>query len=448
MMFMKETALKQNKANESKPPTSSVRHVTWVTCDKIIDLNEADSLSQRTCVSHNGWENSDEILNINVAGEVFQTFSKTLDRYPDTLLGNYIQREKYLNKQTGELFFNRHSEAFESILYYYQSEGEMYTPLNISLENFIEELVFFGIGKSVIEQLEIDNGTKEPPVTIKLPHFYPFKILWQFLEYPHSSRSAKVFALLSVVVIVVSITIFVIETLPEFSTVTMETNSTIISATTSSRHNITGESVTTPSRHALWMHIVNTAAVIWFTVEYILRLISSPNKLEFLVTAGNIIDLLSILPYYVASFLSSSSSRVLSVIRVVRVLRVLKLSRYSRGLQILGKTLEASYQELSMLAFFLLVMLLIFASTVYYAEYQVEGTKYISIPHAGWWAIVTLTTVGYGDISPSSVIGKLISCITLLSGVILLSLPIPTVVSHFSHFYRIETNRKQAEQTK
>ena len=93
----------------------------------------------------------------------------------------------------------------------------MARPPNIPIHIFINELIFFDVGDSLIEKLQIDNGLKEVKVIQEMPNFEPFRVLWQFLENPDSSKPAKVFAIASVIVIVVSLVMFVIETLPQFS---------------------------------------------------------------------------------------------------------------------------------------------------------------------------------------------------------------------------------------
>ena len=404
--------------------------------------NKLDSLSTPSLEVATAHDPFDEIVNINVAGKRFQTYTSTLARFPDSLLGNRERRIKYKNDKTGEYFFDRHRPTFESILYYYQSEGVLARPPNIPLHIFIKELVFFDIGDDVIEQLQIDNGIKEPPVVYELPEFGPFKVMWNFLEYPDTSKPAKIFAILSVIVISVSLIMFVIETLPEFSTPTYV--------------NVTGTNGTTsiqegPNKHALWMFQVNTSIIIWFTLEFVLRLICCPSKLKFFVQAGNIIDLLSILPYYLAFIITKSGGGdqgSLAILRVIRVLRVFKLSRHSRGLQILGNTLKASFHELMMLGFFLFIMILIFGSCVYYAEYREVGTKFNSIPDSAWWAIVTMTTVGYGDLVPKTVYGKLIGGMAVVCGVLTIALPVPVVVSNFEYFYTKERNRRKTEEAR
>ncbi|XP_021563412.1 potassium voltage-gated channel subfamily A member 5-like [Carlito syrichta] len=133
----------------------------------------------------------------------------------------------------------------------------------------------------------------------------------------------------------------------------------------------------------------------------------------------NVIDVVAIFPYFITlgtelaeqqpgggggqNGQQAMSLAILRVIRLVRVFRIFKLSRHSKGLQILGKTLQASMRELGLLIFFLFIGVILFSSAVYFAEADSPGTHFSSIPDAFWWAVVTMTTVGYGDMYPMTV---------------------------------------------
>ncbi|KAF7661189.1 hypothetical protein LDENG_00267170 [Lucifuga dentata] len=194
--------------------------------------------------------------------------------------------------------------------------------------------------------------------------------------------------------------------------------------------------------------MVETMCIFWFSFELIMRFASAPSKIQFFKDVMNIIDFSAILPYFVTlgtelvkdnDASATTSLAIIRVIRLVRVFRIFKLSRHSKGLQILGQTLKASMRELGLLIFFLLIGVILFSSAIYFAEADHTNTPFISIPHAFWWAVVTMTTVGYGDMSPETVWGKMVGSMCAIAGVLTISLPVPVIVSNFSYFYHRET---------
>lgn len=171
----------------------------------------------------------------------------------------------------------------------------------------------------------------------------------------------------------------------------------------------------------------------------------------------NAIDFMAIVPYFItlATMFAEDKEQdkrkmvgekqsqamslaILRVIRLVRVFRIFKLSRHSKGLQILGMTLKSSMRELGLLIFFLLIGIILFSSAVYYAESGSERSHFKSIPDAFWWALVTMTTVGYGDMVPLSFWGKIVGSLCAIAGVLTLALPVPVIVSNFTYFYNRE----------
>jgi hypothetical protein len=127
------------------------------------------------------------------------------------------------------------------------------------------------------------------------------------------------------------------------------------------------------------------------------------------------------------------------------VLRIFKISRYSSGMQILGSALYASRAELSHLVLFTAIGTVLFSSAVYYAEREVEnpsGHEFISIPMGFWWSIQTMTTLGYGDITPQTLVGRLVGTVCCLSGVVLLALPVPIFVRNFQRLF--DRRKKEA----
>ncbi|KAL5109544.1 Potassium voltage-gated channel subfamily D member 2 [Taenia crassiceps] len=182
---------------------------------------------------------------------------------------------------------------------------------------------------------------------------------------------------------------------------------------------------------------LDSACVLIFTVEYLARLYSAPNRWLFFRSVMSLIDVIAILPFYIALLLPNKKtlSGPFTTLRVFRVFRVFKFSRHSQGLRILGYTLKSCASELGFLLFSLTMALIIFATVIYYAERAVPNTTFISIPAAFWYTIVTMTTLGYGDMVPKTILGQLIGGTCALSGVLVIALPVPFIVSNFSRIY-------------
>ncbi|MHC5200133.1 MAG: ion transporter, partial [Planctomycetota bacterium] len=151
-----------------------------------------------------------------------------------------------------------------------------------------------------------------------------------------------------------------------------------------------------------------------FTVEYILRLYCVPGKLKYTTSFFGVIDLLSILPTYLGLFARGMSYlKVIRILRVLRVFRILKLGNHTKQADLLRKALYASRAKIIVFLCFVLTLVVIIGALMYSIEGTQDNTGFTSIPKSIYWAIVTLTTVGYGDISPQTGPGQCLAAIVM-----------------------------------
>ncbi|XP_061743236.1 potassium voltage-gated channel subfamily A member 1 [Nerophis ophidion] len=408
------------------------------------DEDDDDTVSITDKRPQSGYENLFSELGccervvINVSGLKFETQLKTLTQFPDTLLGDAEKRTRYFDPLRNEYFFDRNRPSFDAILYYYQSGGRLKRPANVPFDVFSEEVKFYQLGEEAMLKFREDEGfVKEEEKPLPEDEFK--RQIWLLFEYPESSSPARGIAVVSVLVIVISIVIFCLETLPEF-----RDDKEYL------RPNATAQHGFTPFNDPFF--VVETVCIVWFSFEIVVRFFACPSKADFFKNIMNTIDIVSILPYFITlgtdlaqhqgNGQQAMSFAILRIIRLVRVFRIFKLSRHSKGLQILGHTLRASMRELALLIFFLVIGVILFSSAVYFAEADEPTSQFTSIPDAFWWAVVTMTTVGYGDMKPITVGGKIVGSLCAIAGVLTIALPVPVIVSNFNYFYHRETDNE------
>jgi len=374
----------------------------------------------------------DNTIYINVCGMRYETSRDTLERYPDTLLGNEKKRGLHYRKQQNDYYFDRHRESFEAILYFYQSEGVLIRPLNIPMEVFEAEINFFDLGDDMIRRVRAKEGYAEPE-TIELPKNKRLRQIWMLFEIPESSAWARLMMLWSALIIILSVVIFCVDSLPSIGysahAACYRSNLTNISSS--------GQTV----GHECTYNYIQTLEVVcvaWFTFEYVIRLICAPNKRKFVKGFLNMVDLCAIVPYFIITMIGRNATPLgmIRLLRTARILRVFKLSRYSANLQLMGKTLRESFSELCMLAFFLMFGIIVFSSALFYAEEDANPEVFPSIPETFWYTLVTMTTVGYGDKVPITTFGMMIGAVCACSGVLMVAMVVPVIVTNFERYHK------------
>uniref|UniRef100_A0A8B9YMQ7 Potassium voltage-gated channel modifier subfamily G member 2 n=1 Tax=Bos mutus grunniens TaxID=30521 RepID=A0A8B9YMQ7_BOSMU len=197
------------------------------------------------------------------------------------------------------------------------------------------------------------------------------------------------------------------------------------------------------------LFVLETVCVAWFSFEFLLRSLQAESKCAFLRTPLNIIDILAILPFYVSLLvglaarpgvggnkLLERAGLVLRLLRALRVLYVMRLARHSLGLRSLGLTVRRCAREFGLLLLFLCVAMALFAPLVHLAERELGARRdFSSVPASYWWAVISMTTVGYGDMVPRSLPGQVVALSSILSGILLMAFPVTSIFHTFSRSY-------------
>jgi voltage-gated potassium channel len=211
---------------------------------------------------------------------------------------------------------------------------------------------------------------------------------------------------------------------------------------------------TVPSIHdpyALQFHRFDQFSVAIFTIEYILRVWSSVHdvnykdslggRVKYMVSWGALIDLLAILPFYIHLAIGLDL-RVLRILRLMRFLRLFRLTQYMRTTRMVINVFRSRAKELFVAFIMAMFLILIAASLVYFAEHIENPKQFSSIPKTIWWAVVSLTTVGYGDMIPITPLGQFFTGAILIIGVAILAIPAGIITAGF-----LEESRKTKGQT-
>ncbi|XP_052075038.1 potassium voltage-gated channel protein egl-36-like [Mytilus californianus] len=384
---------------------------------------------------------------INVGGQTFVTKRSTLQRYPDTKLANISETCEHFDKTTEVYYFDRNPVIFQSVLDYYRT-GKLHFLSNICVEQIRDELEFWEISTTDLGPCcwkyfyTVDSDLKTCDVIDK--YFFQnncFRYsskssltnvksrILNVLENPRSSNLALVWQIFYLSVVCLAILVSVIQSFELTGRNTKENKN--VTSEESMKERLTD--------HDNWIGVVTHVCNVIFTLETTLRLATCPCKLEFFRSFLNIVDIMSVFGYFahiiVSAFPDSNESVFIFsyALVILRGFRFFRLERFIEGLRIMLLSIKQSKKMLSLLILVLLISAIIFGITIHIVEMNGPFTDPIS---SFYWALITMTTIGYGDIYPKTKYGQILASVCATFGLFLLSMPIAVVANTFTDLYK------------
>ena len=327
---------------------------------------------------------------INISGVVFETQERTLNRYPETILGT-AEKRNYLLGCTNEIFFERNRNSFESILYFYQSEGKLIRPHCVPIEHFEDECHFFGLPRTAINRMkEIEYGLPFEKSRSKVVAPSNCHQVWLFVNFPQMwdpyPTLAVAYAIFNYGLVVVAVLIFCFE---------LQLESVL-------------EGNQPPCETFKVVDKIEIGMNIFFGIDFLLRLIVSAAPLSFLSNAMNIVEFASIFPFFIiyACINSRSRTSIIRILRTLRVCRLFRLGRISASIRAAGRVAKASFSDILCTINVAILACVIFAVILFAIETP-YNEEFSSIPNSMYWAWQTMFCLGYGDIVPTTMLGKI-----------------------------------------
>uniref|UniRef100_A0A3P8UGJ5 Potassium voltage-gated channel modifier subfamily V member 2 n=1 Tax=Cynoglossus semilaevis TaxID=244447 RepID=A0A3P8UGJ5_CYNSE len=378
-------------------------------------------------------------------------------RYPKTRVGRLATNTDHnvklelcddYNVQTDEFFFDRDPRVFHNIFIFYRT-GVLWVKDDFCPRSFLEEIGYWGVRikysqrccriafeerqDELNDELKIQKQLMEEFLFHNMVFGETRRKIWNLMENPFSSVPAKLVGVASSAFVLVSLVAMTLNTVDEMQYKTA-------SGRPSGRFQ--GE-------------YVESFCIVFFTLEYLLRLCSTPDLRCFGHSVLNTVDLMAILPHYLQMALECFEDKdiqmysgdietvgrvgkvgqVLRIMRLMRIFRILKLARHSMGLRAFGFTLKQCYHQVGCLLLFISMGIFMFSAMVFTVEHDVHNTNFTSIPHAWWWATVSISTVGYGDMVPETNLGRIFAFACISFGIILNGMPISVLYNKFSDYY-------------
>lgn len=244
------------------------------------------------------------------------------------------------------------------------------------------------------------------------------KKIWKCINNPASSILASVYSVVSMSAISVSVTCACVETLPS-----LRKHSNVLS------QNPFG--------------LVEIAVNVLFTIDVIFRLFSSPGKYTFVLSFLNWVDVVGIASYFVFLSIIPHSEKTHNLVRFLRIIKVFclfRLSKHSKRIRVALQCMSSLYADFQVVCMCFVIAFMFGGSMLYYAEQASKNTSFTSIPESFWWAVQTITSLGYGDVIPKTVFGRLLATIFMLCSVVSAALPVIWLMTKFEIIYSLNVH--------
>ncbi|XP_054646496.1 potassium voltage-gated channel subfamily V member 2-like isoform X2 [Dunckerocampus dactyliophorus] len=426
--------------------------------DAVKAWSSLGTLDGHECPSGDEKPKQQHHVKVNVGGKVFHIPKQCAMNYPHTRIGSLAtctDRTRLLklcddySVKKNEFFFDRDPAFFHHICHFYAS-GELWVIREMCPIHFEEEIAYWGLSlkdtkrccwlvfEERVDEMK-DNLKVERELMAEIEVKYDDELfedmafgsvrksLWNIVENPYWSIWAKAFSVLSNLFVLFSILAMSLNTLEELQI-----------------YQICGKT------YMDWVEIVT---IVFFACEYLIRLATTPNIKLFVKSGLNFVDMVAVMPYFVQIIAEavmgtddaqedlgtlasvSKLSHVLKVVKLLRIFRILKLARHSTGMRAFGFTLRQCYQQACCILLFIAMGIFTFSALLHSAERETEDSPISSIPYAWWWAAVSISTVGYGDVVPVTILGRIVAFGCISFGIILNGMPISFLFNKFSDYY-------------
>ena len=348
------------------------------------------------------------------------TTEETLSRFPDSLLGDPTKRQSLYSPKLDAYYLDRHRACFESILQFYQT-GIEYPPACLDIYN--SEKDFYGLKRSHLDIVEEFKDSS----CLCCSHEWRVETHRFLVEQPNTFWSYVYHG-------------------TDIATISLATVLFVLESEESLKDNFEFPKLGDSIGPEFWLFLVNTLIMAWFTVDIALRMVTWPKFVKYWKDYKNVLDIMSVLPFYieVIQWVTTSSTagkanyEFLRALKLIRVVRVFKVVRHSKVMMGILEAVVRARHELLTLFTSMLLFVVTFGSIMFYLENgatqdDISGpnSQFSSILMSCWWVLVSMTTVGYGDMYPVTIAGKFAASLVLCLGLIWLALPMTIIISKF-----------------